>query len=352
MRALVILLLFSALSCRSNIRQKVVPVDPGQMTSLYAHHEGKERLVILNYGDAGDPSNGEYQQMTANLMHAICQAKQCDFALVNGDNIYERGVSSEDDDAFLSHFENIYEKFGRFDFWSVLGNHDWRLSAQGEVNYTLKSTRWRMPHAWFEVPALPDWITIFGLDTTIIHTRIKLDDPKQTNEWEARVAEQHASAKRALCNGKGGWKLIFSHHFHYTSSVKRIGDNNRNMHQLIDPLIRECGVQVFSAGHDHHLELLHVDSNASAFEEHGPYVQIISGAGGRKVRELVPSDDPRVKDRKGVHQRFARQQYGFNLLIFTPDTLTIEFYTIDQPDQTPVHTETYHLSDFEKDTLQ
>ena len=330
---------------KRQVNKEITPLTDEQMPGRYRTFTDRDRLVILNYGDAGE--GDEAQQRVADLMLEICKKKKgCDFALVNGDNIYDDGVSDTKDVKLFTHFEKIYQAFGRFDFWSVMGNHDWRTDPQAEINYTLESHRWRMPHGWYDVPGLPQWLSIFAMETTLIHHESELDAAAKD-----RLKQQRADAKAALCDGSPHWKLMFGHHFTYTSSQKRIFDDYSKMREFVFPVMRECGVQVVLSGHDHHLELLEIDKKA---KEHPAYVQIISGAGGRHLRgvfvdELLPA-------RPGVHQRFTKVQFGFEVLTITPTDLTIEFYTVDPTrDEAdagkPVYTKRYTLSDFEKDAL-
>lgn len=312
---------------RSLVNQPLTPLTEAQMKGRYADHTQRDRIVIANYGDAGQ--GDETQQRVAELMHAVCALEGCHFAMANGDNIYNHGVSSADDPKFFTHFEGIYRAFGRFDFWSVLGNHDWRSDAQEEVNHTLRSERWRMPHGWFSIPALPSWLTIYGLETTLIHRADELDPAAK-----ARLATQEADARAALCGSEAKWKVVFGHHFTYTSSKRRIHDDYSRMRAFVHPLMQDCGVQIMSAGHDHHLELLEIDEKAGV---HPPYLQIISGAGGRHLRDVLIGDQ--VPARPGITQLFAQSRFGFTLLVFTPEALTVEFYSLDPEaeDPSPTH---------------
>src|SRR5689334_22273126 len=97
---------------------------------------GQESIEVLLFGDAGTGSQDQLD--VADVMHQVCIHRGCDFALQLGDNIYENGVTSVDDKKFKTRFEIPYESFGRFDFWTIPGNHDWRGNVQAEVDYSAR----------------------------------------------------------------------------------------------------------------------------------------------------------------------------------------------------------------------
>lgn len=145
-------------------------VDPNSFR--FNDHRRKKKLTVLVFGDSGTGEKDQYQ--VANRMHEECQKEGCDFGILLGDIIYPNGIedslrniiSSSDLDSINRKFEKPYKSFGDFDFWLVPGNHDWYGDVQLSINYTLKSTRWKMPYNHYEIPWLPKWLSMYGLDTT------------------------------------------------------------------------------------------------------------------------------------------------------------------------------------------
>jgi predicted phosphodiesterase len=280
-----------------------------------ADHRQNDRLVILAFGDSGTGHGGQYR--VGNAMYQICRQRACDLALMMGDNIYENGIAVTDLSSaeaslreiraqFEEKFEGPYqqfEQFGRFDFWAVLGNHDYRRnSAYSQVMYTWESKLWRTPAYYFDVPYLPDWIQIYG-----IHT--------DTDEKRDFNGLQVGAIRRALCDEKRDperWKLVFGHqplvnHGHHESS-----GTERRMNALFGPAVRSCGVDVYLAGHAHHQEHITL----------GGYEQIIQGAAGKS------KGGNSYKQKPGVRQRYFAKDFGFAILEATRDELRIDFYSV------------------------
>lgn len=252
-------------------------------------HGTAGELRVLFFGDAGTGGRAQYE--TGRTMHQVCQRQGCDLALVLGDNIYDAGVTGVDDPKFHSHFELPYEAFGRFDFWLVPGNHDWRGNVAAQIAYTDLSPRWRQPAAHFVVPALPAWVQIYGFDTQNIS------------------AAQADAARPFFCGSAATWKIAFGHH-----PIHAHGRHEGNVETaaVLLPLFEECGVQLYLSGHEHHLE--HI--TARHFD------QVVSGAAATtrrvKHRPYQPGDASR--------QNFARASLGFGTLHLTPGSLDLVFH--------------------------
>ena len=256
----------------------------------YRNHRTKSSLNILVLGDSGTGKQEQYD--VANSMHSVCQKLGCDFAVGLGDNIYGIGITHQGDPKLQTHFEKPYEKFGRFDFWMTLGNHDLILptSLQAQVGYTWKSPRWRMPGAHYAIPGLPDWLHMYSINSEVLN-------------WERSSLE---AMEQYLCSKKG-WKVLFGHHPLYSSGVH--GDAKRM--QRAQPIIKKCGINLVLAGHDHHQEHL---------TGHG-FEMIIQGAAA-KLRTVEINDLPstlRV-------QNFAAAKLGFAILTVDEKNLKMKFY--------------------------
>ncbi len=250
--------------------------------------------TLLVFGDSGT-GQGNHRRVAA-AMAETCRQHGCDAALVLGDLIYPSGVRSADDPKFRSHFEEPYAVLGPFSFWMAPGNHDHRrpgsVAAQVEYGRSGRSERWRMPAAHFAVEDLPPWLHIYSLDT---------------EELDERVAggAQAEQARAALC-GKPGWRLLMGHDPIHSSGLH---GSNAVLGRDLEGVIRDCEVQAFFAGHDHHQEHL----SAASFE------QFVQGAAA-KLRRV------RKRSASGAEQRFAREALGFAIATFTQSTMDVRFF--------------------------
>ena len=276
---------------------------------------GRDRLVILVFGDSGTGDAGQHR--IGRAMYEVCRQRGCQLALMLGDNIYENGirVTMRDSvegsyreilDQFEEKFEAPYQRFENipgFHFWAVLGNHDYRRNTLAtQITYSEFSKLWRLPALHYEVPRLPDWIQIYGLHTDT-------DVRRDLNGLQIH------SARRALCEDRSSerWKIAFGHQPIYNSGQHRDDASERRTRSLVEePLIRACGVHVYLAGHGHHQE--HV--TATGFEH------VIQGAAGKSKGSNRHPKFP------GVAQRHFSSEFGFAVLEIDAENLRLDFYDV------------------------
>lgn len=257
----------------------------------------QDEYTLLIFGDSG--TGDDEQRRVAEAMAQACRESGCDAALVLGDLIYPRGVKAVDDRRFVTHFEEPYAVVGPFPFWMSPGNHDYKRagSVEAEIAYgrSGRSERWRMPAAHYAVHGLPDWLHVYVLDTNPIAE-------------ESASGEQAERARAALC-GKSGWRLLAGHHPVFSNGNH--GDDE-DVGRYLEPLVRECGVQAYFAGHDHHQE--HIST--ASFE------QFVQGAAA-KLRDVDTASYP---DELDMTQRFARSTLGFAIAAFTQREMEVRFF--------------------------
>jgi len=278
MKKLLLLLAFVFFGCKADGNVCSVPdvKDP----------VGKDSYTALVFGDFG---TGESDQMkVAAAMAKTCAERQCDFALVVGDNFYESGVKDKNDSQFQSKFEIPYKDM-HFPFYVVLGNHDHIQNAHAQVEYS--SERWKMLCEYYPVPNLPDWLNIYGLDS------------------EKYTDDQTAKAKASLC-GKDGWKIVMQHHPVYSNGEH--GDT-AEMKSKVLPMMKECGAQISVVGHDHDLEHIQSSDGLDFF---------VSGAAS-KLRGI-----PTGVNRPGLKQLYAASKLGYGIMRVTQTTFEWDFYTL------------------------
>jgi len=273
------------------------PIAPQVLSPrLHPRDPNRTAVTFVALGDMGE--GGIEQTQVARAMFSVCQRDGCDFVLGLGDNIYPHGAHSAHDPAFQDKFEHPYAGFQDLDFWMILGNHDWKqlwTGAQAEIDYTLHSDRWRLPHVHYAIPFLPPWLHIYGVDTSLLEAVIGVD-------------QLHA-AQAALC-GQSGWRVLFGHY--PTRSTGAAGHSaSWFVRGALEHLIRQCHIHVYFAGHDHHQA--HLDL--------GGYQEIIEGAGGAGLAPVRVGDP---------QQRFGSATHGFAWVRVTAERLTIRFYDVQQ----------------------
>lgn len=214
---------------------------------------GVVRFVAM--GDQGKGNDG--QNAVAAAIKNKCDADGCDFVQLLGDNIYDSGVDGTDDPLWQERFEIPYMAID-LDFWAVLGNHDYGgdglgndfPKGQNEIDYTLVSTKWKMPSAYWQRSV--SHVDFFGLDTNMAF-------------W-MQAAQQKTDVAGWIAASTATWKIALGHHT-YLSNGKHgnAGSyeglpfipiaNGAGVKDLMDDVV--CGqVDVYLCGHDHSTQWL------------------------------------------------------------------------------------------------
>lgn len=278
----------------------------------------QDRLVILVFGDSGTGDAGQHR--VGRAMYETCRERDCRFALMLGDNVYDNGIEVKARDSVPGSYQEILDQFDEkfeapyrrfeeiegFRFWAVLGNHDYRRNTLATwVTYTQFSKLWRLPALHYEVPELPEWVEIYGLHTDS-------DVRRDLNGLQV------LAAKRSLCGERDGkradrWKIVFGHQPVHNNGHHQNDANERRVRALLEaPLFRECGVHLYASGHAHHQE--HVTANG--------FEQIIQGASAKsKGRNKSPAITRTT-------QRHFSREFGFAILEIDPDRLRLDFYDV------------------------
>lgn len=276
-------------------------------------HREKSRIVILVYGDGGTGEAGQYR--VGHAMAEVCAARGCDFGIALGDNIYENGIEVRHRDSAAASHREILDQFDRkfaqpyaglaarpgFQIWIAAGNHDYEHHAfTTMVTYSQFSALWRFPATHYGVPQLPRWLQVEAVHTD---TDVRRD----------LNGLQVAALRRTLCTeGAERWKFAFGHQPVYNSGHHRGDGDERRTRALLEPVLADCGVHVYFAGHAHHQEHL----TARGFE------QVIQGAAGKSKGGNRP---PRVA---GVRQRYFSRTFGFAIVDVSADRVRMDFYDV------------------------
>ncbi|HYF04031.1 MAG TPA: metallophosphoesterase, partial [Patescibacteria group bacterium] len=159
-------------------------------------------VKFLVIGDWG--AGGSFQRSIAQQMLLKAEAETPQFVLSTGDNIYPNGVDSTTDRQWDTKFKNVYTGVAlELPWYAVLGNHDYRLSPEAQVEYSKVNPRWNMPERYYtfkeEFPDAP-MVDFFALDTQKI-----LTDKSERAVQAKWLGEQ-------LAKSTARWKIVVGHH--------------------------------------------------------------------------------------------------------------------------------------------
>jgi len=247
---------------------------------------------FIAVGDTGTGKEGQYK--VADAIEKVCADHGCDFALGLGDNIYESGVDSVEDEQWLDKFEKPYQNLD-FPFYMTLGNHDNSYFAGGglanvkgeiQVDYHYEENRfsekWNMPARYYHFSApLADsepLVDFFSLDSNPLAT---LSDLKK-DYWQLPYKKKQAKwFDETIKSTLGKWKIAFAHHPYMSNGshgnaglydyVAGLGSVYKNFLEQ-----EVCNrVDVIIAGHDHDMQWLR------PVQPCGKTFHIVSGAGAK-----------------------------------------------------------------------
>lgn len=269
-----------------------------------------KRVAFIAMGDTGEGNDG--QKKVANAIEGVCSKRGCDFVQLLGDNIYDSGVESVDDPLWQTAFEIPYAAIN-LPFYAVLGNHDYGHGGTGtdfpkgknEIDYTAKSTKWKMPAASYHFTVSN--LEIFALDTN----KILLDGIGTSSSDQEKNVPQWIAASTAE------WKIAVGHHPYKSNGPHGNAGNyepnvpipgpwkgNKVKSFLED---RVCGkVDLYLSGHDHSRQWLNVSCNGTELA--------VSGAGAKATS--LPGSNPTL---------FQSLELGFLYIAIEGKKLTAEF---------------------------
>jgi len=209
---------------------------------------------------------------------------------------YEDGVKSVDDPLWNIDFKQIYTHSSlQVPWYNVLGNHDWRGNPQAEIDYSKIDKRWILPNNYysFKVPISNSInATFIMLDTTPIVD--KTNDYKAQLEW----------LDTELYSTKDDWVFVAGHHYVYDS----VG-HLKQMHDLVNPILRKHNVTVYISGHRHRLEFL-TDKKVH---------YIISGAGSR-------IDNSSSLDMTAATSEYVGRVVGVVIVELQPKVMLVNYF--------------------------
>ena len=262
-------------------------------------------------GDTGEGNQAQYD--VAAALDMVCLVQGCDFIMLLGDNFYDDGVRSVDDDQFRTKFEEPYARIQR-PFYVTLGNHDfgeipvqfWRTDFQ--IEYSARSSKWNMPDHFYRF--VMEHVTFVSLDTNMIMLGLS---------W---VRDQRDWVRAQIDAATTPWVIAFGHHpFKSNGSHGNAGNyeglrfvpivNGARLQRFFEDELCDR-IDVYLAGHDHTRQWLERSCNVEL---------IVSGAGA-KTTDLERRDNNPTKFEDDTTE-------GFFWIEIADDTMTVEIWNRD-----------------------
>lgn len=284
--------------------------------SVQTYGQGKVQAdpAAVNFILMGDwgRNGADHQKQVARQMGVTATETSVDFIVAAGDNFYPEGVVSEYDPLWKYSFEDIYTDFSlQWDWYPVLGNHDYGSNPQAQVNYSRISRRWQMPARYYSklinVGNDGSQMLIAFVDTTPLIKGYYRGDGHQVHDQDSTAQKKWLEETLRSTPPTVKWKLVVGHHPMYTGGSRTENHDTRSIRQSLQPMFEKYKVDAYLAGHEHSLQYMVATDGVHHF---------ISGAASERTpARMLPIS------------KFAQSQYGF--MLFSVYTNLIRVQVID-----------------------
>jgi hypothetical protein len=239
------------------------------------------------------------QRDVAVEMERAALAIDANFVINTGDSFYDGGIETVTDEQIKTSFLNVYNqpKLRSLDFFSVLGNHEYRGSASAVLQIPGRHQRFTMDGRWYAKTFRSvgnAYIQMIFIDTSPMiesykkpgydsASDIMLKRPDGiTSQW-AKVEEQMTWLEGRLQNEKYNFsmRVVIGHHPIYDYSG-HAGENRSFLQARLAPLLEQYNVSAYFAGHDHSLQAAQVQK----------VVHFVSGGGSKISPSGETADTP------------------------------------------------------------
>lgn len=291
-RIFIVLTLFCVIN---SVAQEKIKVDPSALNFI----------VMGDWGRNGE----DHQRHVAEQMGKVASTASVDFIVATGDNFYPRGVASEFDPLWRYSYEDIYTAFSlQWDWYPVLGNHDYGGNPDAQVAYSKISRRWQMPARYYSklmnVGSDGSQILLAFIDTCPLIKGYYKGDGHQVHDQDSTAQKKWLEETLRNAPASVKWKLVVGHHPMYTGGSRTENHDTRSIRQSLQPLFEKYKVDAYLAGHEHSLQ-----HHITKFGTH----HFVSGA----ASEITPV-------RMLPISKFVVSQYGFMLFSVLQDQMLVQ----------------------------
>ncbi|GAB2296928.1 hypothetical protein Dimus_031030 [Dionaea muscipula] len=262
-------------------------------------------LVIGDWGRKGYHN----QSLVAAQMGIVGNEQNIDFVISTGDNFYEDGLIGVDDPAFKLSFTDIYTAPSLQKQWySVLGNHDYRGDVEAQLSSVLreKDRRWLCLRSFIlhtdTTPFVDDYFRVPGEHSY---------DWRGITPRKKYVSTLLKDVNSALEKSTATWKIVVGHH-----PIKSAGHHGitTELESSLLPILMDRNVDFYLNGHDHCLQQITGMDSKTQF--------ITSGAGSKAWRGDIEAWD--LEDRL----EFYYDGQGFVSVHMDANDVDFMFYDI------------------------
>jgi tartrate-resistant acid phosphatase type 5 len=269
-----------------------------------------DHFILL--GDMGTGTND--QIVVAEKIHEKINEinKKGIFVCGLGDNIYEGGATSVNDNQLITKFEKPYEKISDdVKFYMCLGNHDYGYNldltnnSQHQVDYGIQSQKegkkWVMPSKYYTFQKK-------NIQFFIMDTNFEFMDDKE-------IKEQFDYLVKGINKSKKPWKILIGHHTLRSVGGHGNAEQGGKMENFFQGLFKKCKIHLYICGHDHNKQVIETSIGGKNT------TLVVCGTGGKKYHDVT-----NLKNVKEGELQFASSNLGYGLCECSKKLLKIKFY--------------------------
>ena len=266
-------------------------------------------MNFLLLGDMG--SKGTSQNLVAKSMETLIKANNIKFICGLGDNIYEHGVKSVDDNKFKTHFEKPYKNI-KLKFYMCLGNHDYGEispieplsdSFQHQIDYTKVSNKWVLPKRYYTFKKKYEGKTI---EFFVLDTNIDVMDQQTINK-------QIKFMKKKIKKSNADWKILYGHHT-YRSTAGH-GNAEPEFEDFFNKFFDLGEIDIYMCGHDHTKQYIQKKHKGKILH------LIVCGTGGKDYNYEIY-----LQNMNDCDLYFSSMNLGVGLIFCKDKSLTMQFF--------------------------
>ena len=264
-------------------------------------------------------SGNKLQLKVSKSLNNIIKNNNCKFVCGLGDNIYDSGCNSPEDNQFETKFEIPYRNIpDNIKFFMCLGNHDYGkylrlINIDNSVNQILYSylsqkqdKKWILPDKYYTFKK--GNINFFVLDTNIDRMTQK-DIKNQINFINKKIKESTSK-----------WNIVYGHHT--WRSVGGHGNADSELEYFFNSIFKSGKIDLYMCGHDHSNQFIekYLPKNKKMY-------LIVSGTGGQHPD--IYFDEKNINENDSKLKHFSKNS-GSVMINSTNKTLDITFFNLNK----------------------
>lgn len=243
-----------------------------------AELDGRFNFYVAN--DLG--RNGYYDQKPiAEKMGEMAEVFDPELVAALGDVHHFDGVASVQDPLWMTNYELVYSHPELMIEWfSVLGNHEYRGNTQAVLDYSKVSRRWCLPARYYTreyaIDKKGNTLRLVFIDTAPLIDKYQEDTVTYPDAVKQDMQRQLMWIDSVLNVNKATWTVVMGHHPVYAQTSK--SEKERlDLQKRLNPMLKKHRVDFYICGHIHNFQ--HIRRNDSPVD----YIVNTSASLSRKV---------------------------------------------------------------------